>query len=70
MCMDEFDAIKLQHGRKVSFFDCHRRFLPIIHEFRGDNELFKKVRKVSPKQKLRADIMKMLSELKESQMWV
>jgi hypothetical protein len=67
--MDESDAFRLQHGRKVSFFDCHWRFLPLSHEFRGDKESFKKgksVRKGPPKQKLRADIMKMLGELKES----
>jgi hypothetical protein len=69
VCMDKSYASRLQHGRKVSFFDCHRRFLPLSHEFRHDKELFKKgrsVRKGPPKQKLRADIVKMLGELKES----
>jgi hypothetical protein len=68
--MDKSDAFRLQHGRKVRFFDCHRRFLPLSHEFRGDKESFKKckrVRKGPRKQKLRADIMKLLGELKESQ---
>jgi hypothetical protein len=68
--MDEFVAFSLEHGRKVSFFDCHRRFLPLSHEFRGDKESFKKgksIRKGSPKRKLRGDIVKMLDELKESQ---
>jgi hypothetical protein len=67
--MDESDAFRLQHGRKVSFFDCHRIFLPLSHEFRGDKESFKKgkrVRKGPPKRKLGADIVKMLGELKES----
>jgi hypothetical protein len=61
LCIDESDAFKLQHGRKVSFFDCHRRFLPLSYEFRGDKESFQKdksIRKGSPKRKLRADIMK------------
>jgi hypothetical protein len=40
--MDEFDAFRLQHGRKVSLFDCHRRLLFLSHEFGGDKELFKK----------------------------
>jgi hypothetical protein len=69
VCIDESDAFKLQHGRKVSFFDCHRRFLPLSYEFRGDKESFQKdksIRKGAPKRKVRADIMKMLSELKES----
>jgi hypothetical protein len=56
-------------SRKVSFY-CYQRFLPLIHEFRGDKESFKKgksVRKEPSKRKLRADIVKMLDELKESQ---
>jgi hypothetical protein len=68
--MDESDAFRLQHSRKVSFFDCHQRFLLLSHEFRGDKESFQKgksVRKGPPKRKLRADIVKMLGELKESQ---
>jgi hypothetical protein len=40
VCMDESDAFMLQHSRKVSFFDCHRRFLPLSDEFRGDKESF------------------------------
>jgi hypothetical protein len=68
--MDESDAFRLQIGRKVNFFDYHRRFLSLSHEFRGDKESFqkgKRIRKEPPKQKLRADIVKMLGELKESQ---
>jgi hypothetical protein len=66
--MDKSDAFKLQHSKKVSFFDCHRRFLPLSHEFRGDKEAFQKgksVRKGPPKRKLRVDIMKMIGELNE-----
>jgi hypothetical protein len=40
VCMDEFVAFRLQHDRKVSFFDCHQRFLPLSHKFRDDKELF------------------------------
>jgi hypothetical protein len=68
--MDEFDIFRLQHGRKVSFFDCQWRFLPLSHEFKGDKESFqkgKRVRKGPPKQKLGADIAKMLGKIKESQ---
>jgi hypothetical protein len=68
--MDESDAFKLQHDRKVSFFDCHQRFLPLSHEFMSDNESFKKdnsIRKGTPKRKIGADIVKMLDELNESQ---
>jgi hypothetical protein len=34
--MDDNDVFRLEHDRKVSFFDCHRRFLPSNHEFRDD----------------------------------
>jgi hypothetical protein len=70
MSMDESNAFRLQQDRKVSFFDCHRRFLPLSHEFRSDKESFQKgkgIIKGPPKQKLGADIVKMLGELKESQ---
>jgi hypothetical protein len=40
VCMDDPDAFRLQHGKKVSLFDCHQRFLPLSHEFKGDNESF------------------------------
>jgi hypothetical protein len=70
VCMDDSDAFRLQYDKKVSFFDGHRRFLPLSHEFRGDKESFQKgkiVRKGPPKRKLGADILKMLDELDESQ---
>jgi hypothetical protein len=40
VCMDESDAFMLQHSRKVSFFDYHRIFLPLSHEFKGDKDSF------------------------------
>jgi hypothetical protein len=70
VCIYESDAFRLQHGRKIGLFDCHWRFLPFSHEFRGDKESFKKGksgRKGPPKWKLGADVVKMLNELKESQ---
>jgi hypothetical protein len=66
--MDDTDAFRLQHGKKVSFFDCHQRFLPSNHSFRNDTRSFlkgKTVTKGSPKQKFRADIIKMLNDFKE-----
>jgi hypothetical protein len=69
ICMDDSDAFRLEHGKKVTFFDCHRRFPSLSHAFRGDKWLFlkgKTVRKGPPKQKLRVDIMKMIDDLKES----
>jgi hypothetical protein len=68
--MDDSDAFRLQHARKVTFFDCHQRFLLLSHEFRGDKQSFlkdKTIRKGPPKRKLGADIMKMLNDLKESE---
>jgi hypothetical protein len=67
--MDDTDAFRLQHGKKVSFFDFCRRFLPSNHSFRNDTRSFlkgKTVRKGSPKRKLRADIMKRLDDELES----
>jgi hypothetical protein len=55
--------------KKSPFFNCHRRFLPLSHPFRGDRKSFMKgktVRKGPPKRKLRADITQMLDDLKES----
>jgi hypothetical protein len=69
ICMDESDSFRLQHDKKLSFFDCHRRLLPSNHPFRSDRQSFlkgKPVRKGPPKRKLRANIMEMLDELKES----
>jgi hypothetical protein len=68
--MDESNAFRLQHGRKVNFFDCHQRFCPLSHEFSGDKESFQKVKRVRkgpPKRKLGSDIMEMLGDLKESE---
>jgi hypothetical protein len=70
ICMDDTDAFRLQHNKKVSFFDCHRRFLPSNHLFRNDTRPFlkgKTMRKGLPKQKHRADIIERLDDLKESQ---
>jgi hypothetical protein len=68
--MDDSDVFRLQHGKKVSFFDCNRRILPLNHSFRNDRHSFLKgqtVRKGPPKQKLGADITEMIDGLKESE---
>jgi hypothetical protein len=70
ICMDDTDAFRLEHVRKVSFFDCHRRFLPLNHEFRNDTWSFlkgKTVRKWPLKQKFGASIVQILDDLKESE---
>jgi hypothetical protein len=68
--MDDTEAFRLQHGKKVSFFDCYRRFLPSNHSFRNDPRSFMKgktIRKGPPKPKFEVDIIKMLDDLKESE---
>jgi hypothetical protein len=68
--MDDTDAFRLQHHKKVSFFDCHRRFLPLNHPFTNYSRSFLKgntVRKGQAKRKLGVDIMEMLNDLKESE---
>jgi hypothetical protein len=69
--MDDTDAFRMQHSRKVSFFDCHRRFLLSNHEFRNDIRSFlksKTIRKGPPKRKFRVDIIQILDDMKELEM--
>jgi hypothetical protein len=52
LCTDDTIAFRLQHSKKVSFFDCHLRFLPSNHLFRNDTLSFlkgKTIRKGPPK---------------------
>jgi hypothetical protein len=66
--MDDTDAFRLQHGKKVSFFYCHPIFLPSNHPFSNDTRSFlkcKTVRKGTPKRKLIADIMERFDDVKE-----
>ncbi|XP_073138901.1 uncharacterized protein [Henckelia pumila] len=41
-CMEDSDAFTLPHGGKQSWFDNHRKFLPIDHNFRRNIKWFKK----------------------------
>nr|CAM59133.1 putative transposase [Antirrhinum majus] len=43
-CMENTKSFQLKHGRKTSFFDCHRRFLPIDHPWRMNTNDFLKGR--------------------------
>ncbi|GLT99835.1 hypothetical protein SLE2022_172480 [Rubroshorea leprosula] len=43
-CMENSKAFWLEHGRKTSFFDCHRQFLPLNHPFRRNKNDFIKGR--------------------------
>jgi hypothetical protein len=40
--MKETSCFHLKYGGKISYFDCHRCFLPLDHEFRLDSDTFKK----------------------------
>jgi len=49
-CMEKTKAFWLKHGGKVTWFDCHRQFLPSDHTFRNSKTAFckNKVEKGSP----------------------
>ncbi|XP_019244468.1 PREDICTED: uncharacterized protein LOC109224337 [Nicotiana attenuata] len=41
-CMENGKAFTLRHGRKQTWFDCHRQFLPVDHEFKRMKKTLKK----------------------------
>ncbi|XP_075103289.1 uncharacterized protein LOC107767631 isoform X1 [Nicotiana tabacum] len=43
-CIEDTKAFTLKHGGKNTWFDCHRRFLPMDHGFRRNNSAFMKNR--------------------------
>ncbi|XP_021762951.1 uncharacterized protein LOC110727678 [Chenopodium quinoa] len=49
-CMEKSKAFWLENGGKVTWFDCHRQFLPTNHPFRNSKNAFckNKVEKGSP----------------------
>ncbi|KAL0434952.1 UNVERIFIED_CONTAM: hypothetical protein Sradi_0203100 [Sesamum radiatum] len=44
ICMDNTWAFHLRHGRKASYFDCHRQFLKAGHPYRRNKKAFTKGR--------------------------
>ncbi|XP_074577237.1 uncharacterized protein LOC141833653 [Curcuma longa] len=44
ICMERSKSFRLKHGRKASYFDCHRQFLPANHKFRRNKDEFTKNR--------------------------
>jgi hypothetical protein len=42
ICMKQSSCFRLKFGGKINYFDCHRCFLPLDHEFRLDSDTFKK----------------------------
>jgi hypothetical protein len=70
ICLDDTNAFRMEHSRKVSFFDCHQRFLLLNHKFRNDTRSFlkgKTIRKGALKRKFGVDIIQMLNDLKDSE---
>ena len=41
-CMCDSNAYRLRKGHKATWFDCHRRFLPVDHPFRNQVNAFRK----------------------------
>ncbi|GLT51255.1 hypothetical protein SLA2020_246760 [Shorea laevis] len=56
-CQENSKAFHLPNGRKISFFDCHRQFLPPDHPFRRNRNDFKKgqVENLAPPERLSGD---------------
>jgi hypothetical protein len=42
ICGSDTNYFRLIHGGKISYFDCHRRWLPWKHKFRQQQNTFKK----------------------------
>ncbi|KAK2417513.1 hypothetical protein QL285_039804 [Trifolium repens] len=42
ICMEDTKAFTLKNGGKATWFDCHRRFLPLSHQFRRNKNAFVK----------------------------
>jgi hypothetical protein len=42
VCLSDSKAFTLRHGHKACWFDYHRCFLPIDHEFRFQSNAFRK----------------------------
>jgi hypothetical protein len=40
--MNDTSCFRLKFRGKISYFDCHRYFLPLDHPYRLDNDTFKK----------------------------
>jgi hypothetical protein len=66
ICGSDTDCFRLTHGGKISYFDCHRRLLPLNHKFRQQKDTFKRdniVTKGPPKRLSGPQIVDMLDKL-------
>jgi len=65
-CMENSDAFTLTKGGKQSWFDNHRKFLPLNHPYRKDKSSFRKNRVVTmqpPPLRSGEDVLKEIDEL-------
>ncbi|KAM3395422.1 hypothetical protein P3S68_004428 [Capsicum galapagoense] len=65
-CIEETQSFRLQHGRKQSWFDCHRMFLDQHHPFRRDQKNFLKgqtIRRPPPKNRTGEEILDQICNL-------
>jgi hypothetical protein len=65
ICGSDTDCFQLTHGGKISYFDCHRRWLLRNHKFRKQKDAFKKdhiVKKGLPKRLSGSEIADMLDK--------
>jgi hypothetical protein len=65
-CGSDTDCFRLAHGGKITYYDCHRRWLPRKHPFRSDKKNFIKntvVTKGPPKRLNAAEIFAQLNNL-------
>jgi ferredoxin-like protein FixX len=66
ICGSNRDCFRLTHGGKISYFDCHRDWLPRKHDFRQEQNVFRKdttITKGPPKHLSDAQIVDMLDKL-------
>ncbi|XP_050211492.2 uncharacterized protein LOC126661677 [Mercurialis annua] len=65
-CMGDSDAFSLTKGRKTSWFDNHRKFLPPNHSFRKNKKWFRKgevVLKIAPDMQSGSEILDEIEHL-------
>jgi hypothetical protein len=66
ICGSGIDRFRLTHGGKISYFDCHRRWLPRKHNFKQEQNTFRKdttITKGPTKHLSGAQIIDMLDKL-------
>jgi hypothetical protein len=68
-CMEDVDSTWLPNGRKFSWFDCHKRFLPPDYAFRNQKSAFKKgvaVHDPPPRRLTGQEVQAYMNEVKDA----